>query len=67
MRTGRYDFAGGAHAAHWPFAAHEFRVTPLIAPEFQASFERILTTSRYYFHVEKVIEREPRKRSSSRR
>ena len=66
MRTGRYDFAAGAHAARWPFAIHEVRATPPIAPEFQASFEKILRTTRYYFDIQRTG-RESRKRSASRR
>jgi hypothetical protein len=64
MRAGRHEFAGGAHAARWPFAMHDVRMTPLIAPEFQASFHRILTTTRFYFHIEGRATRESRKRSS---
>jgi hypothetical protein len=64
MRAGRHEFAGGAHAARWPFAVHEVRMTPLIAPEFQASFQRILTTTRLYFHMEAGAWRESRKRGS---
>ena len=66
MRTGRYDFAAGAHAARWPFAIHEVRATPPIAPEFQATFERILTTTRYYFDVRRDG-RGARKRGTARR
>jgi hypothetical protein len=66
MRAGRYyDSAGGAQAARWPFAIHEVRVTPPIAPEFQASFEKILTTTRYYFDIQRD-RRESRKRGTSR-
>jgi hypothetical protein len=64
MRAERHEFAGGAYAARWPFAVHEVRMTPLIAPEFQASFQRILTTTRFYFHIEGGARRESRKRSS---
>jgi hypothetical protein len=62
MRAGRYDFAAGGQAVRWPFAVHELSVTPLIAPEFRASFQSILTTSRSYFHLERELEREARKR-----
>jgi len=48
----------------WPFAVREARMTPLIAPEFQASFQRILTTTRFYLHMEAGALRESRKRSS---
>jgi len=64
MRAGRHEFAGGAHAARWPFAVHELRMTQPIAPEFQASFHRILTTTRFYFHIEGRATRESKKRSS---
>jgi hypothetical protein len=64
MRAGRHEFTGGAHAARWPFAVHEVRMTPLIAPEFQASFQRILTTTRFYLHIEGEARRESRKRRS---
>jgi len=47
----------------WPFAVHEVRVTPLIAPEFQASLQKILTTTRFYFDIERVPQQESRKRS----
>jgi hypothetical protein len=67
MRGGRYEFAGGGQPVRWPFAAHEMRVTPLIAPEFQVSFQRILTTSRSYFHLERELERGSRKRGLSHR
>ena len=67
MRGGRHEFAGAGQAVRWPFAVHEVRVTPLIAPEFQLSFQRILTTSRSYFHLERDIERQSRKRSLSHR
>ena len=66
MRAGRHDLAGGAQAARWPFAIHEVSVTPPIAPEFQASFARILTTTRYYFDIQRD-QRESRKRRPSRR
>jgi len=64
MRAGRYDFAGRA-PARWPFAVHEVRVAPLIAPEFEASFQRILTTTRYYFDIQRAPSRG--KRSPARR
>jgi hypothetical protein len=64
MRAGRHEFAWGAHAARWPFAVHEVRMTPLIAPEFEASFQRILTTTRFHFHIEGGERRGSRKRSS---
>jgi hypothetical protein len=67
MRGGRYDFAAGPPSARWPFAVHEARVAPLIAPEFQASFDRILTTTRYYFDVQRTPARDSRKRPSARR
>jgi hypothetical protein len=67
MRAGRYhDVAGGVHAARWPFALHEVRVAPLIAPEFQASFQKILTTTRYYFDIQRD-RRASMKRGASRR
>ena len=66
MRAGRYDFAAGIPAARWPFAMPEVSLTPLIAPEFQASFERILTTTRYYFDIQRD-QRESRKRRASTR
>ena len=65
MRAGRYDFAGGPLATRWPFAVHEVRVAPQIAPEFQASFDKILATTRYYFDIQR--DRGPRKRASARR
>ena len=40
------------HTVRWPFAIREVRVVPLIAPEFRPSFERILTTTRSYLHLE---------------
>jgi hypothetical protein len=64
MRAGRHEFAARAHAARWPLAVHEVRMAPLIAPEFQASFRRILTTTRFYFHIEGRATQESRKRSS---
>ena len=67
MRAGRYVFAGGARAVRWPFAVHEVRVTPLIAPEFQANFQKILTTTRLYFDIEAKPRREPRKHGSAGR
>jgi hypothetical protein len=42
-------------------------VTLLIAPEFRASFQSILTTSRSYFHLERDLERESRKLGLPRR
>ena len=67
MRAGRHDFAGGVRAARWPFAMHELRVTPLIAPEFQASFQRILVTTRSYLDLERDLQRKSGQRSLSRR
>jgi hypothetical protein len=67
MRAGRHDFAGGVRATRWPFAMHELRVTPLIAPEFQASFQRILVTTRSYLDLERDLQRKSRQRSLSRR
>ena len=67
MRAERHEFAGGAHAVRWPFAVREVRMTPLIAPEFQASFHRILTTTRLYFHIESGGRRQSKQRSSPAR
>ena len=67
MRAGRYGFAAGPPSAHWPFAVHEVRVAPLIAPEFQASFDRIVATTRYYFDIRRRPDRDSRKRASARR
>jgi len=67
MRAGRHDFAGGVRATRWPFAMHELRVTPLIAPEFQASFQRILVTTRSYLDLERDLQRKSGQRSLSRR
>ena len=67
VRARRYESTGGGQAVRWPFAVREVRVTPLIAPEFQLTFQRILTTSRSYFQLERELEREPRKRGLSRR
>ena len=67
MRTGRYSFTARAPTARWPFAVHEVRMTPMIAPEFQASFQRIITTTRYHFHIEEQNLRERGRRAMSRR
>lgn len=70
MPARRYDnYCAGARAIRWPFAVHEHevRMTPLIAPEFQATFERILSTTRYYFHIEPGTGRPARRHSPSRR
>jgi hypothetical protein len=67
MRAGRHLSAGGPQAARWPFAVHEVRTTPLIAPEFRSSFHRILSTTRFYFHIEDGSRREQQKRDSHRR
>jgi len=67
MRAGSHDFARGGKAARWPFAVHELRVTPLIAPEFQASFHRILMTTCSYLDLEREFQRASRQHSLSRR
>jgi len=67
MRARSHDFAGEGRAARWPFAVHEMRVTPLIAPEFQASFHRILMTTRSYLDLERELQRASRQHSLSRR
>ena len=67
MRAGRYDFAAGPPSARWPFAVHEVRVAPMIAPEFRASFDKILTTTRYHFDIPRAPQRESRKRAAARR
>ena len=67
MRAARHEFAGGAQAVRWPFAVPEVRMTPLIAPEFRASFQKILTTTRIYFDIDSGPRRESRKHSSSGR
>ena len=67
MRAGRYSFAAGPPATRWPFAAPEVRVAPLIAPEFQASFDMILTTTRYYFDIQRAPRRDASQRSPGRR
>ena len=66
MRAGRY-FAAGLPAARWPFAVHEVRVAPMIAPEFRVSFDKILTTTRFYFDIQRAPDRDSRKRSPARR
>ncbi len=66
MRAGRHDFVAGPPVARWPFAVHDVRVAP-IAPEFQASFDRILTTTRYYFDIRRAPDRDSKKRSPARR
>jgi len=45
---------------------HELRVTPLIAPEFQTSFYRILVTTRSYLDLERDLQRKSRQHSLSR-
>ena len=67
MRVARYGFAVGAQAARWPFAVPEVRMTPMIAPEFRASFGKILTTTRIYFDIGSGSSRGSRKQSSSGR
>ena len=67
MRAGRHGFAAGPLAARWPFAVHEVRVAPLIAPEFRASFDKILMTTRYYFDIQRASDRDSRKRSPAAR
>jgi hypothetical protein len=67
MRAARYEFGGGAQAVRWPFAVPEVRMTALVAPEFRASFRKILTTTRMSFDIESGPRRESRKHSSSGR
>ena len=64
MRAARYEFAGGAQAARWPFDVPEVRMTALIAPEFRASFRKILTTTRLSFAIDSGPRRESRQHSS---
>ena len=68
MRAGhQYLFDRRAHGARWPFAVHTVGVAPTIAPDFQFSLDRILTTTRCYLQLENAVGRGFGKQRHSRR
>ncbi len=70
MPGARYAWSGGGgRTPYWPFALpDQAPELPGIAPEFRATLERILSTSRFYLQIEAgSARRQPSARKRIRR